>query len=131
MQLDAWVGKFFEHHPARRSRGAIHQIDGFVAFRRARIFITACKIEPQARQRFVSRLEFRAFDMRIEIVVDRSAIDDPGNLIRFIVIVENIAVQRQRAVQQRVLRAQLERVDEFRLERQRMDRIGNIPIPIS
>ncbi len=62
--------------------------------------------------------------MRIEIQIDRRAVDDLGNLVVLVIVVEDIGVQRQRAIQQRVLRAQFERVDEFRLEGQRMDREG-------
>ena len=86
----------------------------------AGIFPAAREIEPQAGHRLPRRFEFGAFDMRIEIVVDRGAIDDLGDLIALVIVVEDIAVQRQRAVEQRVLRAQFEGIDEFRLEGQRM-----------
>ena len=58
--------------------------------------------------------------------IDRRAVDDSRNLIVLVIVIEDIAIERQRAVEQRVLRAQFKRIDEFRLEGQRMDRIGDI-----
>jgi hypothetical protein len=56
----------------------------------------------------------------IEVQIDRGAVDDLGDLIVLVIVVKEIAIQRQRAVQQRILRANLERIDEFRFEGQRM-----------
>ena len=122
MQFEACVDEWFDDHPAGRAGRAIHQVDGALAIGDPGIFVSAGKIEPQARHRLPGGFQFRAFHRGVEIQIDRRAIHDFGNLIVFIIVVENIAVQRQRAVEQRVLGTQLEGIDEFRLERKRMNR---------
>ena len=85
-----------------------------------RIFPAAREIEFQAGHRLPVASTSAPFDMGIVIVVDRGAVDDLGNLIARVIVVEDIAVQCQRAVEQRVLGAQFEGLDIFRLEGQRM-----------
>jgi len=64
--------------------------------------------------------------MGVIVVVDRGAVDDLGNLIASVVIVEDVGVERQRIVQEAVLGPELEGLDIFRLESQRMnDELGS------
>src|SRR6185437_3598667 len=64
-----------------------------------------------------------------EIQIDRCPIHDLGNLISLVVIEKEIAVDGERAVKQGVLRAHLECIDIFRIERQRMYRLEDTPVP--
>ena len=105
--------------------GAIHQIDGALAVVDARVFVAAREIEFEAGNRLPHRFQFGAFHRGIEIVVDRGAIHDARNLIACVIVEEDIAVQRQPAIQQRVLGAEFIGIDEFRLEGQRMDGVGD------
>src|SRR5262249_18188578 len=104
----------------------VHEIDRFRSFGRARILPSAAEIEAQSGKRLVSRFEFGAFHMRVEIVVDGSGVDYAGNLIILVIVIEEIRVQRKRAVKQRVRRTQLERIHKFGLEGKRMDWISDI-----
>ena len=58
--------------------------------------------------------------MSIEVQIDRCPIDNLRDLIVLVVVVEKVTVQRQRAIEQRVLRAEFKCVDELWLECQRM-----------
>ena len=58
--------------------------------RQARIFVTAREIELQAGNRLPGAFKFRALDGRIEIEVDRRAVDDLRDLVVFVVVVEDI-----------------------------------------
>ncbi len=62
--------------------------------------------------------------MGVEILVDRGAVHDLRNLIALIIVIENTAVQRERAIEQSVLGAEFEGINEFGFERQRMIGIG-------
>ncbi len=116
----------FQHHPAGRARRAIDQIDGLAAFVEGGVFPAAREIESQARCRFPIRLHLGAFDLGVEIQIDRGAIDDFGNLIAFVVVIESACVECERAIEQRVLGAEFIGVDIFGCESQRMDRVGLI-----
>ena len=111
-----------DHHPVRIARRAIHQIDGL------RPLASAVSSQPPAKLKrrpgtvptspsisapFTCASKFRLMAVRSTI---------SRNLIVFVIVVEDIAVQRQRAIEQRVFRAEFEGIDEFRLERQRMNR---------
>ena len=85
------------------------------------IFISAREGEFQTRRRFPARFQFGAFHRGVEIQIDRRAVHNFRNLIILVIVIEDIAVQRQRAVEQRVLGAQFIGIDEFRLERKRMN----------
>ena len=122
MQLDASVTNGLTTiQPGLPAVRSIRSTD-LIAFGERGIFPAAREIETQAGNWFIRRFKFRALHMGIEIVVDRRAIDDAGNLIIFVIVVENVAVQRQRPIKQRVFRTELKSIDEFRLEGQRVNR---------
>ncbi len=121
----------FDHDPVGMIGGVrpIHQIDRLLSLCNRGIFPTACEIEAEARERLPGRFDFRAFHMRIEIVVDRGAIDDAGDLIVLVVVIERVEIERQRAIKQRVLRTDLERVYKFWFERKRVNGIARLAKP--
>ena len=65
-------------------------------------------------------IEFRAFDGGVEIQIDRRAVDDFRYLIAFVIVVKNVSIERQRAIEQRIFGAQFERIHKFGCERRRM-----------
>ena len=127
MQFDASSRERFDDHPVGITCRAVHQIDSLIAFGESGVFPSTGEIKAQTRQWLPSRFNFRALYMRVKIEIDRRAIDNLGDLIIFVIVVEDIAVQRQRAVQQSILASQLERIDEFGFERQRVIRIFDVP----
>ncbi len=113
-------GGRLDHNPIWISGRSIHQVDCLRSLGERRIFPSAGKIEAQAGKRLIRRFDLGAFYMRVEVQIDRTAVDDLRDLIVLVIVVEDIAVQRQCAVKQRVFGAQLECIDEFRFERQRV-----------
>src|SRR6185437_16743698 len=95
---------------------AIHQIDGGLTIVYFCRLISAAKRESQTRNRLPSRLKLCPLDRGIEIQIDRGTIDDLGNLITLVVVKEDIPIQRQTAVERRILRTKLISVYEFRLK---------------
>ena len=95
---------------------AVHQVYGLGSFCQFAVLKSAGQVEDQPVDRLPCRLDFRALDVGVEIEVDRGAIDDLGYLVVLIVVQENIAVQRNRIVQQRVLRSELEGVDDVEVK---------------
>ena len=87
------------------------------------VFVTAGEAESETGKGLIGRLDFGAFHRGIEIVVDGCAVHDAGNLITRIIVEEEVAVQRKRAIEQGVLGAEFIGIDELGLERDRMDRI--------
>ena len=65
-------------------------------------------------------VEFGTLGMSVKVQVDRRAVDDLRNLIVLVIIIECVCVQRQRTIEQRVLGAEFERIDKFRVKRERM-----------
>ena len=110
---------------------AVDQVDALRTFRERRVFPASGKIEVQAGSRLISGFELSAFHVRIEIVVDRRAVDDLRDLIAFVFVIEDIAVQRHGTVEKRVLAAQFECIDEFGLEGKRMDRVRTEALPVT
>ena len=119
------------HHPVGMIGhiGAIHQIDRTLAIVNPRVFIAARKFEFEAGHRLIGRFHFGAFHLGIEIVVDRGAVYDARDLIALVIVIEGVAVERQRAIEQRVLGAEFKGIDEFRFEGQWVDGIGNSDTP--
>src|SRR3546814_9883969 len=66
--------------------------------------------------RFIFELQFAAPQQCVEILVHRSAVADLRDLIVLVVIKEGAEVDRHSAAEQRVLHADLERIDIFGLE---------------
>ena len=60
-------------------------------------------------------LAFQAVDVRVDVLVDRRARDDLRHLQRVVLVVERGQVRLHAAAGEHVLRADLERVDEFRI----------------
>ena len=98
------------------TRRAVHQVDGGLAIVDARVFITAREIEFQAGQWLPARFQFRTLNRRVEVEVDRGAIDDLRNLVALVIVIEDVAIQRQPAIEQRVLGSEFVGIDEFRRE---------------
>ncbi len=103
-------------HPIGVPGGAIHQVDGGLSVIDGAILKAAREIEAQARNGLPGGFEFGALHMGVEIQVDRGAVHDLRNLIVLVVVEKHVGVQRQAAVQQRVLGAEFIGVDEFRRE---------------
>ena len=82
----------------------IHEIDGALALRDSGIFPAAREIKSQSGHRLPCRFQLGAFGMCIEVQIDRRPVDNLGNLVILVIVVEEITVQRQRAIQKRVLR---------------------------
>ncbi len=110
----------FDDKPSRCACRAVHQIDRTLAVVYPGVFPSTSKIEPQAGDWFVACFKLGTLHLGAKVEVDGGAIDDFRNLIILIVVIEDVAVQCQRAIEQRVLGTQLERIDEFRLEGKRM-----------
>ena len=81
MQFDGCVTNGFINTQPGMARRAVHQIDGGLAVLDARVFIAAREIEFQAGNRLIPRFQFGASHGGVEIVVDRRAVHDLGNLI--------------------------------------------------
>src|SRR6185437_857880 len=88
--------KRFDDHPVRMICGirAVHQIYRALTIVYACMFVTSGKLELQAGKRFISRLDLRTFYGCIEIVVDRGAIYDAGDLISLVIVEKDVSVER-------------------------------------
>src|SRR5262249_9209915 len=69
-------------------------------------------------------LELGTFYVSVEIQIDRGPIHDLRYLISFVVVVERAAIECQCTIKERVFRTEFEGVNEFRLESQRVCRLG-------
>jgi hypothetical protein len=63
------------------------------------MFITAGKFESQTGRWFIRGFDFGSFDCCVKVQVDRRAIDDLGNLIALVIVVEDTAVEGNGAVE--------------------------------
>ncbi len=119
------AGERFYNVPQRTAGGAIHEVDRFLAVVDPRVFVAAREAELQARHRFPCRLKFGAPHRGVEVQVHRGTIHDVGDLVAFVIVEEDVAVQRQCAVERRVLGAQFESIVEFGREGFGMRRIAD------
>jgi hypothetical protein len=78
--------------------------------------VTDIGVQAQVVDRRPDRFQLQAVDRGVDVLVDRGAADDLGDLVALVVVVEAGGVQHQAAAEQGVLRSQLDGVDEFRRE---------------
>jgi len=77
-------------------------------------------VDGEIADRRPNTLELGAIDLGIDVQIDRRFVDDRGDLIARVVVVEHVGVQGQRAAQQGILGADFVGVDEFRIVGQRI-----------
>src|SRR6185437_2051493 len=89
------------------------------------MLVTASKLKSQAWSRFIGSFNLGTLHCGIEIVVDGRAINNPRDLIALVVVKEDVSVECDGTVQQRIFGSQLKGIYKFRFEGQRMNGVGN------
>src|SRR5665213_49456 len=82
---------------------------------------TEVRIELQLVDRRPEELAFHAPELGIDVLVNRSAVHDLGNLEALIIVVPGTEIRDQRSIEQRVLRTHFKRVKRFRCKGKRED----------
>src|SRR6185437_15314240 len=112
--------EWLDDKPPVVTGSAIHQINCRLAAIDGRILVTTVEAEFQAGQRRPGCFDFGTPNRGIEVQIDGCAINNLGNLIILVFIIEDISIQSERAIQRAVFRSQFKRVVEFRFEGQWM-----------
>src|SRR3546814_20361056 len=79
--------------------------------------VAGVDVDRQRRDGPGDRFKLDAVDVRVDIVVHAGATDDAAELESLVLIVEGGCIEPQAAAEKAVLRSDLKRVHEFRIDR--------------
>ncbi len=108
------VGDVLDGGPVRIAVARIARVDA-AEILDLRLQVREVRVDQHVGHRAEHELAFQAVDVRVDVLVDRGPRDDLRHLQPFVLVVERREVRLHAAAGQHVLRADFQRVDEFRI----------------